>query len=164
MSPGTPQEPLQQRIYRELAEELTAHLEGQELLWPAIHAAEGRMRARVRRSLGRRLEVPDTYLSMADALMVLAEESPEQAAHDEALVSRWRQVHGMTVDAGARVHIAERLEEMARRQQAAGDGGFHGATCPTLKGAMYDDPRAGRTARNHLAAHRPRQSPALDHA
>jgi hypothetical protein len=61
MTPAQPREPLQQRIYRELAEELTARLEGQELSWPAIHAAEGRMRARVRLTIARRLEMPDMH-------------------------------------------------------------------------------------------------------
>ena len=119
MTPN-PREPLQRRIYQELAGELTARLEGQELSWTAIHAAERRMRARVRRVVGRRLEVPDTHPGLAEALMVLAEETPEQAARDEALVRRWSQAHGIAWDAaGARAHVAARLEAMARREQAA---------------------------------------------
>ena len=121
MRPEPSREPLQQRLYRELAEELTARLEDQELSWPAIHAAERRMWARVRRFIGRRLEVPDTHPGMAEALTVLAEETPEQATHDAALVRRWRQAQGLAVDAaGARARVMARLEEMARRQQAAG--------------------------------------------
>ena len=120
MRPELSREPLQQRLYRELAEELTARLEDQELSWPAVYAAEGRMRARVRRFIGRRLEVPETHPGMAEALTVLAEETPEQAARDEALVRRWCQAHGIAGDAaGARAHVAARLEAMARREQAA---------------------------------------------
>jgi hypothetical protein len=120
MTPDQPREPLQQRIYREFADALTSRLEGQELSWPAIHAAEGRRQARVRLTIARCLEASDTYPGVAEALMVLAEDSPEQAAHDAALVRRWRQVHGIVVDtAGARARIAERLEVMAKRQLAS---------------------------------------------
>jgi hypothetical protein len=121
MSPEPSREPLQQRLYRELAEELTARLEDQERSWPAIHAAERRMRARVRRVIGRRLEVPETHPGMAEALAVLAEETPEQTARDEALMRRWCQAHSIVVDAtGARERVMQRLEIMAARQQAAG--------------------------------------------
>jgi hypothetical protein len=51
MTPN-PREPLQRRIYQELAGALTARLEEQELSWPAFHAAERWMRARVRRVIG----------------------------------------------------------------------------------------------------------------
>jgi hypothetical protein len=120
MTPDQPREPLPRRIYREMAAKLTARPGGPELSWPAGHAAEGRMRARVRLTIGRRLEVPDTHPGLAHALMTLAEESPEQAAHDEALVRRGRQAHGIAVDAGARARVLARLEAMSRRQQAAG--------------------------------------------
>jgi hypothetical protein len=120
MRPEPSREPLQQRLYRELAEALTARLEDQELSWPAIHAAERRMQARVRLFIGRRLGAPDTHPSMAEALMVLAEDAPEQAAYDEALVRRWRQAHGIVVDAaGAREWVMQRLDEMAERLQAS---------------------------------------------
>jgi hypothetical protein len=121
MSPAQPREPLQQRVYRELAAALQTRLEGQELSWTAVHAVERRRQARVRLLIGRRLEVPDTDPGMADALMVLAGDSPEQAAHDEALMRRWCQAHGIVVDAGARDRVLARLEEMSRRQQAAGE-------------------------------------------
>jgi hypothetical protein len=117
MRPAPSREPLQRRLYRELADALTARLEGQELSWPAMHAAEGRMRARVRLFIGRCLEVPDTHPSMAEALTVLAEDAPEQAAHDAALVSRWCQAHGIVVDVGARDRVLARLEEISRRQE-----------------------------------------------
>jgi hypothetical protein len=101
-------EPLQQRLYRELADALTARLEGQALSWTTAHAAEGRLGARVRLTIAGRLEVPDTHPRMAHARMILAEDAPEQAARDAALVRRWRQVHGIVVDtAGARARIAE---------------------------------------------------------
>ena len=120
MTPVPSQEPLQQRIYRELAAELTARLEGQELSWTTVHAAERRRQARVRLTIARCLEVSDTYPGVAEARMVLAEDAPEQAAHDAALVCRWRQAHGIVVGAaGARARIAERLEAMARRQSAS---------------------------------------------
>jgi hypothetical protein len=120
MRPEPFREPLQQRVYRELAAALTAQLEGVELSWPAFLAAERRIGARVRLLIGRRLEVPDAHPGMAHALMTLAEDTPEQAAHDAALVRRWHQVHGVVVDAaGARARIAERLEVMARRQSAS---------------------------------------------
>ncbi len=64
MTPVPSQEPLQQRIYRELAAELTARLEGQELSWTTVHAAEGRIGARVRLTIAGRLEVPDTHPRM----------------------------------------------------------------------------------------------------
>jgi hypothetical protein len=121
MSHAPSREPLQQRLYREMADALQAHLGDQELSWPAIHAAEGRIGARVRLKVCRLLETPDTHPSMADALTVLAGDTPEQAAHDAALVRRWRQAQGLAVDAaGARARVMARLEEMARRQQAAG--------------------------------------------
>jgi hypothetical protein len=120
MTPVPSQEPLQQRIYRALAAALTARLEGQELSWPAVHAAERRRQARVLLTIARGLEASDTYPGVAEALMVLAEDAPEQATHDAALVRRWRQVHGIVVDtAGARARIAQRLEVMARRQSAS---------------------------------------------
>jgi hypothetical protein len=53
MTPVPSQEPLQQRIYRELAAELTARLEGQELSWTTVHAAERRRQARVRLTIAR---------------------------------------------------------------------------------------------------------------
>jgi ParB-like chromosome segregation protein Spo0J len=87
--PDPSREPLQQRLYRELADALTARLEGQELSWTTVHAAEGRIGARVRLTIAGRLEVPDTHPSMAHARMILAEDAPEQAARDEALVCRW---------------------------------------------------------------------------
>jgi hypothetical protein len=122
MSPAPPREPLQRRVYRELAAALQARLVGQELSWPAVHAAQRRRQARVRLLIGRRLEVPDTHPGMAHALSALAQDSPEQAAHDEALMRRWCQAHGIVVDAaGARAHVAERLETMAARQRAAGE-------------------------------------------
>ena len=121
MRPDPSREPLQQRVYRELADALTARLEAQELSWTAVHAAERRIQARVRLCIARRLEVPETHPGMAEALAVLAEETPEQATHDAALVRRWRQAQGLAVDAaGARARVMARLEEMARRQQAAG--------------------------------------------
>ena len=56
---------------------------------------------------------------MAHVRMILAEDAPEQAARDEALVCRWRQAHGIVVDTtGAREWVADRLERMAARQQA----------------------------------------------
>ena len=72
MSHAPSREPLQQRLYRALADALTARLEGQELSWTTVHAAEGRIGARVRLTIGRRLGAPDTDRDMADALMVLA--------------------------------------------------------------------------------------------
>jgi hypothetical protein len=120
MSPAQPREPLQERVYRVMAAALQTRLEGQELSWTAIHAVERRRQARVRLLIGRRLEVPDTDPGMADALMVLAGDSPEQAVHDEALMRRWCQAHGIVVDAaGARARVAERLETMAARQRAS---------------------------------------------
>jgi hypothetical protein len=120
MSPAHPREPLQQRLYRTLADVLAARLEEQELSWPAVHAAERRMQARARLKIGRRLGALDTDPDMADALLILAEDSPEQTAHDAALVRRWDQTHGIVVDAsGARARIAARLEVMARRQSAS---------------------------------------------
>jgi hypothetical protein len=65
MTPVPSQEPLQQRIYRELAAELTARLEGQELSWPAVHAAERRRQARVRLTIARGLEASNTYPGVA---------------------------------------------------------------------------------------------------
>jgi hypothetical protein len=119
MTPVPSQEPLQQRIYRELAAELTARLEGQALSWTAVNTAERRRQARVRLTIARCLEASDTYPGVAEARMILAEDAPEQAARDEALVCRWRQAHGIVVDAaGARARIAQRLEAMAVRQQA----------------------------------------------
>jgi hypothetical protein len=119
MTPDQPKAPLQQRIYQELADALTARLEAQELSWPAFLAAERRMRARVRLAIGRRLEMPDTHPSMADALTVLAGEIPEQAARDAALVSRWCHAHGIVVETtGARAWVDERLEQMAARERA----------------------------------------------
>jgi hypothetical protein len=119
MTPAQPRKPLQQRIYQQMAEELTARMEGQALSWPAFFAAERRLQGRVRLTIGRRLGAPDTDRDMADALMVLAEDSPAQAAHDAAVVRRWDQAHGIVEDAaGARARIAQRLEEMAERQQA----------------------------------------------
>jgi hypothetical protein len=120
MSPAQPREPLQQRVYRELAAALTARLEGQALSWTAVHTAERRRQARVRLTFARGLEASGTYPGVAEARMVLAEDAPEQAAHDAALVRCWRQVHGIIVDtAGARARIAERLEVVARRQSAS---------------------------------------------
>jgi hypothetical protein len=121
MTPDQPKAPLQQRIYRELADRFTAQLEGQALSWPAVHAAEGRIRARVRLKLCRLLGAPDTDPGMAEALTVLAGESPAQAASDEALVRRWCQMHGIVEEDadGARARIAQRLETMAARLQAA---------------------------------------------
>jgi fermentation-respiration switch protein FrsA (DUF1100 family) len=119
MRPDPSREPLQQRIYRELADALTARLETQELSWPVVDAAERRIQARTQLWIGRRLGWSDTDPGMADALMVLAGDTPEQAAHDEALISRWRQTHGIVVDAsGAREWVLQRLDEMATRQQA----------------------------------------------
>ncbi len=119
MKPDPSREPLQQRVYRELADALTARLETQELSWSAVWGAERRMQARTRLWIGRRLGALDTDPGMAEALMVLAGDTPEQAAHDEALGSRWRQTHGIVVDtSGARERILQRLDEMAERQQA----------------------------------------------
>jgi hypothetical protein len=119
MRPDQPNAPLQQRIYRELADALTARLDAQELSWPTIHAAERRMQARVRLKVCRLLETPDTHPAMADALTVLAGDTPEQAVRDAALVSRWYQAHGIEVDAaGARAWIAARLDQMAERERA----------------------------------------------
>jgi hypothetical protein len=107
MTPDQPREPLPRRIYREMAAELMARPGGPALSWPAVHAAERRLGARVRLTIAGRLEVPDTHPRMAHARMILAQDSPEQTAHDAALVSRWRQVHGIVVDtAGACVRIA----------------------------------------------------------
>jgi ATP-dependent exoDNAse (exonuclease V) beta subunit len=119
MTPN-PREPLQRRIYRELAGALTTRLEGQALSWPVFLTAQRRMQARVRLTIARRLGVDDTHPSLAEALLALAEEAPEQAARDEALVRRWCQAHGIAGEAaGARAHVAARLEAMARREQAA---------------------------------------------
>jgi hypothetical protein len=119
MTPSQPKAPLQQRIYWELADALTARLEGPALSWETFLAAERRMRARVRLAIGRRLEMPDTHPSMADAIRVLSGETPEQAARDAALVSRWCHAHGIVVETtGARAWVAERLEQMAERKRA----------------------------------------------
>jgi hypothetical protein len=121
MRPEPSRAPLQQRIYQQLAEELTARMEGEELSWPAVRAAERRIRARVRLFIGRHLEVPDTHPAMAEALTALAGEAPEQAVHDEALMRRWCQAQGVVVEAGARDRVLTRLETMAARQRAAGE-------------------------------------------
>ena len=119
MTPAQPREPLQQRIYRELADALTARLDAQELSWPTVHAAERRIQARTRLWIGRRLGWPDTDPGMAEALRVLAGDTPEQVAHDEALMSRWRQAHGIVVDtSGAREWVLQRLDQMAERERA----------------------------------------------
>jgi hypothetical protein len=119
MTPPQTREPLQQRIYREMADALTARLEAQELSWPTVLAAERRIQARTRLWIGRRLGWSDTDPGMAEVLMVLADDTPEQAAHDEALRSRWRQAHGIVVDtSGAREWILQRLDQMAERERA----------------------------------------------
>ncbi len=120
MRPDPSREPLHRRIFRELADALTARLEDQELSWPAFLAAQQRILRRVRLKVCRRLGAPDTDRIVAEALTVLAGETVEQAARDEALVRRWCQAHGIAGDAaGARAHVAARLEAMARREQAA---------------------------------------------
>jgi hypothetical protein len=78
MRPDPSREPLQRRVYRELADALTARLEAQELSWPAVYAAEGRIRARVRLKVCRRLGTPDTDPIVAEALTALAEETPSR--------------------------------------------------------------------------------------
>ena len=119
MTPAQPREPLQQRIYRELADALTARLDAQELSWPTVHAAERRIQERTRLWIGRRLGWPDKGPGMAEALRVLAGDTPEQVAHDEALMSRWRQAHGIVVDtSGAREWVLQRLDQMAERERA----------------------------------------------
>jgi hypothetical protein len=45
MRPDPSREPLHRRIFRELADALTATLEEEKLSWPAVSAAEDRMRA-----------------------------------------------------------------------------------------------------------------------
>ena len=86
MTPGQPREPLQQRIYRELADGLTARLEGSGLSWEAYFAAQRRIQARAWLTIGRCLEMPDTDPRLAEALTVLADETPEQSAADKALM------------------------------------------------------------------------------
>ena len=94
MRPDPSREPLQRRVYRELADALTARLEAQELSWPAVYAAEGRIRARVRLKVCRRLGTPDTDPIVAEALTALAEETPEQAAHADAPLVSGARDHG----------------------------------------------------------------------
>ena len=78
MSHAPSREPLQQRRYRALADALTARLEGQALSWTTVHAAEGRLGARVRLTIAGRLEVPDAHPGMAHARMILGEDAPER--------------------------------------------------------------------------------------
>jgi len=120
MKPDPSGEPLQPRLYRALADALLAQLEEEDMSWSTLFAAERRLQARVRLKIGRRLGAPDTDRDMAEALMVVANDSPEQAAHDAALFRRWCQAHGIVSDAdGARAYVMRRLDAMAARLQAA---------------------------------------------
>jgi hypothetical protein len=119
MSAAKPREPLQQRVYREMAEQLNARLEGQDMTIQAVIDAMHRIQARARLKVAQRLQGSEDGSLIADARAELGEDSPERAAQDEALVCRWRQAQGVAVDApGARERIAHRLVEMAERQQA----------------------------------------------
>jgi ATP-dependent exoDNAse (exonuclease V) beta subunit len=119
MSAAKRREPLQQRVYREMAEQLKARLEGQDMTIQAVIDAMHRIQARARLKVARRLQGSADGSLIADVLAALEKDSPERAAQDEALVCRWRQAQGVVVDApGARQRIAHRLAEMAERQQA----------------------------------------------
>jgi hypothetical protein len=118
MRPAPSREPLHRRIFREMADALTATLEDQKLSWPAVDAAEDRMRARVHLKMARLLGAVDTDPGMPQILATLADDAPAQAAHDAALVRRWRQAQGIVVDAsGARERVMQRLEVMAARMR-----------------------------------------------
>ena len=129
MRPDQPKEPLQQQTYRKLAEELTERLEGQALSWESVYAAERRIGARARlffcrridamaRSLGHEVDDHDSAPCVMDALTILANDSPEQEAHDATLRRRWCQARGIVVDTtGAREWVADRLEKMTERQR-----------------------------------------------
>jgi hypothetical protein len=119
MSAEQPREPLRRRVYRELFEQLQARIDGQEMTADTVADATRRLQARARLRIARGLQARDEAPGIADAVAALADDSPAQAARDEALVGRWRQAHGIVEDAGgARARIAERLEQMAARLHA----------------------------------------------
>jgi hypothetical protein len=98
-------------------EQLEARIRG---VWPVeVAAAKQRALGRVRLKLTMALGALDHPACTADAAL-LADDTPEHAEADTAILQRWARQHPATlypVD-GGREHIAAKLEEMARRLQA----------------------------------------------
>jgi hypothetical protein len=80
MSAAKPREPLQQRVYREMAEQLNARLEGQDMTIQAVIDAMHRIQARARLKVAQRLQGSEDGSLIADARAELGEDSPERAA------------------------------------------------------------------------------------
>jgi hypothetical protein len=98
-------------------ERLEARIRG---VWPAdVEAAKVRVLAPVRLKISVALDAVDHAAFKADDAL-LANDTPEQAAADEAVLRRWARQYPETryPDDGARVRIAARLEKMAQRLQA----------------------------------------------
>jgi hypothetical protein len=119
MGVGGRTEGVQMKHFDKRLRAVEARLGAQDISMQAVVEAEQRIQKRARLKIARRLHGSDNHSLVPDALAELAEESPEQAEQDEALVHRWRQAKGLVVDAhGARRRIAHRLDEMAERQHA----------------------------------------------
>jgi hypothetical protein len=106
---------------RRRLERLEARIRG---VWLAeLEAAKARALARVRLRISAALGVEGDPAFKADAVL-LADDTPEQAAADTELLQRWASQHPATlypVD-GVRARFTAKLEEMAQRLQAGKEG------------------------------------------
>jgi hypothetical protein len=89
-------------------------------VWPAeVEAAKARVLARARLKISVPLDAVGHLACKADVAL-LADDIPEQAAADTAILQRWARQHPSTLyaDDGVRERIAAKLEAMAHRLEA----------------------------------------------
>ena len=104
------------------AERRLTRLEARMLgVWPAeVHAAKERALARLRLKISVALDSVGDPTFTADVVR-LADDTPEQAAADTAMLQRWARQYPATlypVDHGVRARIAAKLDAMAHRLEA----------------------------------------------
>jgi hypothetical protein len=102
---------------RRRLEHLEARMQG---VWPAdVQAAKLRALARVRLKIAQ-VTRPVGHPDIEDARVLLAEDTPEQAAADLKVLRCWARQYPMTLYRadGARARITAKLEEMHQRLQA----------------------------------------------
>jgi hypothetical protein len=108
------------RNARRRVEQLESQIQGR---WSAeVEAAKQRVLARVRLKIATALDAVGDASFKADVAR-LADDTPEQAAADTAILQRWARQHPVTLyqDDSARASSAAKLETMARRMQSGKD-------------------------------------------
>jgi predicted nucleic acid-binding protein len=84
-----------------------------------MDAASKRVAARVRLRIGEAIDAP-WHPSVVSTRELLIGDTPEQHAADLEVLQRWKAAHpdAFPPDEGAGARIMQKLEEMARRQEA----------------------------------------------